>query len=128
MPIACVTLTLSGYRNPPHGRLRGEAVPCLSRRTPEGEGAAHGTRRARAAVDDSVRTAPAETVDVEAMDARRRSRAHRVLRALGVRRLPVTKQRGVRRELATPCGDDFRAHEPERPHPRRGDEHPPARY
>src|SRR5205814_10456884 len=30
----------SGYRNPPHGRLRGEAVSRLSRRPDEGQGAA----------------------------------------------------------------------------------------
>ena len=41
----------SGYRKPPHGRLRGEAVPRLPRRPDEGEGAARaaaarGARRA----------------------------------------------------------------------------------
>ena len=37
----------SGYRNPPHGRLRGEAVPRLSRRPDEGQGAAASAASAR---------------------------------------------------------------------------------
>src|SRR5947209_2786421 len=89
-PIACVTATMSGYRNPPDGRLRGEAVPRLSRRTAEGEGAAAVTRGPRRTAAEPAGRAPtAQAVDVEAVDAAHARRPHRPVRHLGRRGLSL---------------------------------------
>src|SRR5438552_5746120 len=83
----------SGYRNPPHVRLRGEAVPRLSRRQGEGEGAAAAARaggpagrpqrRRWSRPDRRKASAPPPSLvrlDVAALDAGLDSRPDRSLR------------------------------------------------
>ena len=103
-PMACVPLTLSGYRNPPDGRLRGEAVPRLPRRPRQGEGPARRERGDEPRRSRGGRTAPAAG-SRSASGAGRWRRwtlvallvARRAARRLGRRRLPL----GAQRRLAT---------------------------
>ncbi len=128
-PIACVPLTLSGYRNPPHGRPRGEAVPRLPRRTHE-----RGRCRVPGGGDGK---APASSAGAGRVRKRWGWKRWTLLAILALIVLLVvwsvagylSVRSGVvdaNKRLAP--GTTSVAREAERPDPRFADEHPPARH
>src|SRR5206468_4539578 len=103
----------SGYRNPPHGRLRGEAVSRLSRRPDERQGATAAARTGgpagrpqrwrRPRQDRRAAAAPPASLarlDVAPLDARHDSGPDRPLGHLGSPGLLVGLERRERRKQA----------------------------
>src|SRR5581483_1905778 len=127
-PIACVALMASGYRNPPNGRARREALSRLQRRAHEGKGAGADARaqdaEPREAGPDDVSQrrrrgrdpwrerqpgrAPPAAVDLEALDVGDAPCPRPPLRHLGGRGLLLRAERRRRREQA-PAGRDERS-------------------
>src|SRR5712691_8627836 len=116
--IAWVAFMSSGYRNPPNGRLRREAVPRLQGRAHQRKGAAAQPRRRAAEAQDLPqrwrrrkrppgRPPPDLTLDVEALDVGDAARPLRIARDLVDCRLPLRVERRLGREQAAPgeCDD-----------------------
>src|SRR2546423_4420171 len=136
-PITCWGATGRGYDTPPDGARR-EALPRLPRRPGARGGAASdeaGSPRGRRrrgwpqplprAVEAGAR---AQALGLGPPDRRRPGPAHRPLRRLVDRRLPLVLRRRGRREQARPAGDEGRARLPERPPALARDRHPAARH
>src|SRR5215470_2732501 len=130
----------SGYRNPPHGRLRGEAVSRLPRRPDERQGAAAAARpggktgrpQRRPRPGPDRRTAPTPPsslvrLDVAPLDAGHNSRPDRSLRGLGSPGLSVGLERRERREQAPAAERKARPDAGQRPPPLEPDDDPLAR-
>src|SRR5437763_4862575 len=140
-PIACVALMPSGYRNPPNGRLRREAVPRLQGRPRERQGAAEKSRardaaarsldvserrRRRVRLRPPGRAPPALRLDVEALDLGDAPDPRRAARDLVGRRLPLGAKRRQRCEQAALARHDVGAREAELAAPDLRHEHPAA--